>query len=110
MMGCDQMQSAWPLARNVKGLDLQLHFAIGLSDMLVLAQMLDPGFVHEAIGVACGIGRILNHFPEKRTSHWRMRRMICIAARNSDSLLRSMRYSMVTSTGPRSASTPSVII
>ena len=82
---------------QLKTLHLRLQHPVRIGDPLVLAQMLKPTIDQKRLDEACWVGRI--QAPSRRRS--RPRRSS--AARNARRLAGSIRYSTVTSTGPRSS-------
>ena len=65
-LSCDEVRCARPLGADVVGVHPLLYFAIRVSDALVLTQMLDPRFRHEALQETGGVLRILEYLPVVR--------------------------------------------
>ena len=79
----------------------QRHVAGG--DAVEAAQVLGPRLVDEVLDVAARVGRRRAAAPRRaRPGAAGARRLSCITARNSAARAGSMRYSIVTSTGPSS--------
>ena len=102
-LGRDQMRDLG-CARDIKAVNRFLQHAVGIGHAFVLPQVLEPKSTWKVSTKRPAVSTSSKMHQSNAPSRRRSGASFSIAARNASRCSGRMRYSMVTSTGPRSAS------